>query len=171
MKNLQDILANYKNCLFYDKSRLNAALDGDVIEISNIGTDFARSQMFTEAIECWEYIVESGMSTNPETYNNLGVCYYYGNGVDINYEKAVHYYQKAAAVSHPFGRYNLAVALENGKGVECDIERAIKFYTMAAESGVRQAVDALIRLGVYNEQYIAFYKRNLEDNSFLGDEF
>lgn len=170
-KSLQVILANYKNCLFYNESRLNSALNGDVIEISNIGTDFARSQMFTEAIECWEFIVQSNMPTNPETYNNLGVSYYYGNGVEVNYEKAVHYYQKAAAAGHPLGKYNLAVALENGNGIECDIERAIKYYTMAAENGVNQAIDALIRLGVYNELKLAYYQRNLNDDSFLGDDF
>ncbi len=170
-KHIQDILSNYKNCLFYDAERLKMALDGDVIEISNIGTDFARSQMFEDAVKCWEYIVDSGLSTNPETYNNLGVSYYYGNGVDVNYEKAVHYYQKAAAVGHPFGQYNLAVALEQGNGIEQDLHRAIKLYTKAAEKNVNQAIDALIRLGIYNEQYIAFYSRNINDDSFLGDEF
>lgn len=64
-KNLEEILADYYNCFYYDENRMQAALNGDVIEISNIGTDFARSQMFAEAIEVWEYIVESGMSTPP----------------------------------------------------------------------------------------------------------
>ena len=51
-KNLEEILADYYNCFYYDENRMQAALDGDVIEISNIGTDFARNQMFAEAIEC-----------------------------------------------------------------------------------------------------------------------
>ena len=170
-KHIQDILLNYKNCLFYDANRLKMALNGDAIEISNIGTDFARCQMFEDAVKCWEYIVDSEMPTNPETFNNLGVSYYYGNGVDINYKKAVHYYQKAAALGHPFGQYNLAVALENGNGIEKDLDRAIKLYTKAAEKSVNQAIDALIRLGVYNELNIAYYSRNLNDDSFSGDDF
>ena len=165
-KNLEEILADYYNCFYYDENRMQAALNGDVIEISNIGTDFARSQMFTEAIECWEFIVESGMSTNPETYNNLGVSYFYGNGVGVNYEKAVHFFQKAAAIGHPFGKYNLAVALEQGKGIKTDLNRAIKLYKQAAESGVNQAIDALIRLGKYNELSLSFYPRNLNDTSY-----
>lgn len=169
-KNLEEILADYYNCFYYDENRMQAALNGDVIEISNIGTDFARSQMFTEAIECWEFIVESGMSTNPETYNNLGVSYFYGNGVEVNYEKAVHFFQKAAAIGHPFGKYNLAVALEQGKGIKTDLNRAIKLYKQAAESGVNQAIDALIRLGKYNELSLSFYPRNLNDTSYLGNE-
>ena len=169
-KKLEEILADYYNCFYYDETRMQAALNGDVIEISNIGTDFARSQMFAEAIECWEYIVESGMSTTPETYNNLGVCYFYGNGVEVNYEKAVHYYQKAAAAGHPFGKYNYAVALEQGKGIKSDLNRAIKLYEQAAKSGVNQAIDALIRLGLYDELSLSFYPRNLNDTSFLGNE-
>lgn len=170
-RNIKEILAEYYNCIYYNDSRMNAALDGDVIEISNIGTDFAKSQMFTEAIECWEYIVESELPTNPETYNNLGVSYFYGNGVDVNYEKAVHYYQKAAAAGHPFGKYNYAVALEQGKGIKSDLNRAIKLYEQAAKSGVNQAIDALIRLGLYDELYLSFYPRNLNDTSFSSYEF
>ena len=169
-KNLEEILADYYNCFSYDENRMQAALNGDVIEISNIGTDFARSQMFAEAIECWEYIVESGMPTTPETYNNLGVSYFYGNGIEVNYEKAVHYYQKAAAAGHPFGKYNYAVALEQGKGIKSDLNRAIKLYEQAAESGVNQAIDALIRLGKYDELSLSIYPRNLNDTSFLGNE-
>lgn len=127
--------------------------------------------MFAEAIECWEYIVESGMPTTPETYNNLSVSYFYGNGIEVNYEKAVHYYQKAAAAGHPFGKCNNAAALEQGKGIKSDLNRAIKLYKQAAKSGVNQAIDALIRLGLYDELYWAFYPRNLNDKSFSGDVF
>ena len=168
IKHIQDILVNYKNCLFFDNKRLTKALNGDIVEISNIGTDFARSQMFEDAIKCWEYII-SNMSTNPETYNNLGVSYYYGNGVDINYEKAVHYYEKAAAKGHPYGMYNLAVANEYGNGTPKDINKAIKFYQKAAELGINEAIDALIRLDLYDEHNgFSFYSRNIDDQSFIS---
>lgn len=168
-KNLEEILADYNNCFYYDENRMQAALKGDIKEISNIVTDFARSQMFVEAIECCEYIVESGMPTPPETYNNLGVSYFYGNGIEVNSEKAVHYYQKAAA-GHPFGKFNYAVALEQGKGIKSDLNRAIKLYEQAAKSGVNQAIDALFRLGQYDESYLSFYLRNLNDTPFIGNE-
>lgn len=169
-KNLEEMLADYHSCSYYDENRMQAALNGDVIEISNIGTDFARCQMFTEANECWEYCIESRMPTNPEAYTNLGVSYFYGNGVEVNYEKAVHFYQKATAAGHPFGKYNFAVALEQGKGIKTDLNRAIKLYKQAAESGINQAIDALIRLGIYNEFPLSFYPRNPNDTSFSGNE-
>lgn len=169
MKKLDEILHDYSNCFYYDENRMKAALNGDVFELSNIGTDFIRCQMFTEAIKCWEFIVESEMSAPPAIYSNLGVCYFYGNGVDVNYEKAVNYYQKAAAAGEPFGKFNFAVALEQGKGVKRDLKRAIEFYEQAAEGGVNQAIDALIRLGEYNEMYLSYLPRNLNDDSFPGD--
>lgn len=48
-KNLEEMLADYHSCSYYDENRMQAALNGDVIEISNIKTDFAKCQMFTEA--------------------------------------------------------------------------------------------------------------------------
>ena len=38
----------------------------------------------------------------------------------------------------------------------------------AAESGINQAIDALIRLGEYDELYLSFYTRNPNDTSFSG---
>lgn len=99
------------------------------------------------------------------------MSYFYGNGVEVNYEKAVHFYQKAAAVGHPFGKYNYAVALEQGKGIKCNLNRAIELYKQAADSGINQAIDALIRLGVYDELKLSFYPRNNNDTSFSGDVF
>lgn len=169
-KDLLLILADYYNCFYYDENRMKAAFNGDVIEISNVGTDIARSNMFTKAVECWDYIVESGIPTNPETYNNLGVSYFYGNGVEVNYETAVHSYQKATAVGHPIGKYNFAFALEQGKGIKTDLNRAIKLYKQVAESGVNQAIEARIRLGKYDELSLSFYPRNFNDTSFLCNE-
>jgi len=58
--------------------------------------------------------------------------------------------------------------LEQGKGIEQNILKAIEFYQKAAEQRVNQAIDALVRLGVYNELGLAFYNRNFEDDSFSG---
>lgn len=168
MTKLQDILSKYKDCLFYDQLREERVISGNTIELANIGTDFARNQMYSEAVECWEYILNGDFPIDSSVYCNLGVCYFYGNGVTINLEKAVHYYQKAAAKGHPFGQYNFAVALEQGKGIEQNILKAIEFYQKAAEQLVNQAIDALVRLGVYNELGLAFYNRNFEDDSFSG---
>lgn len=137
------------------------------MDLCNIGTDFAREGLFEEAIGMWTELIRSNKAI-PEVYCNLGVSYFYGNGVEQDEEKAVHYYQLAAAKGHRFGQYNYAVALEQGNGCAKDLDKAIHFYTLAAEQHVDQAIDALIRLGVYNELNLQYYTRNFNDSSFSG---
>lgn len=168
--NINELLKIYKNeCPFFDMTRFFNAKNGDILSIVDIGTDFAKARMFEYAVTCWEYVVNTGQG-NAAVYSNLGVSYYYGNGVKQDYKKAVSYYQRAAALGHPFGMYNLAVACEYGNGTPKDMEKAISFYQHAAEKGVDMAIDALIRLGIYDEVHgLAVYPRNLDDNSFSGE--
>lgn len=78
---IEDVLNEYHNSLYYNEQWLKLALNGDVDSIVNIGTDFARSEMIEYAITCWQYVIDSGKSS-AEAYSNLGVSYYYGNGVN-----------------------------------------------------------------------------------------
>lgn len=117
-KNLEEMLADYHSCSYYDENRMQAALNGDVIEISNIGTDFAKCQMFTEANECWEYCIESRMPTNPEAYTNLGVSYFYGNGVEVNYEKRFTSIRKPPQLGIPLGSTTLLWLLNKAKALK-----------------------------------------------------
>lgn len=164
---IQEALSNYHNSLFYNEEWHKLAIEGDIDCIVNIGTDFARSEMMEYAVTCWQYVIDNGHGT-AEAYSNLGVSYYYGNGVCHDYKKAVQYYQRAAAKRHPFGMYNLAVACENGNGTPQDMDKAIKYYQMAAEYGVNMAIDALIRLGLYSETCnLAIYPRSVDNYSCL----
>lgn len=164
---IDEVLLVYKNkCIYYDLENFLEAKKGNSLRIINIGTDFARSEMYTLAVFCWRYVADLGLG-NADVFSNLGVSYFYGNGVQQDYQKAVHYYQRAASLGHPFGMYNLAVACEQGKGTPVNMEKAVEFYSKAAEKGVNQAIDALIRLGLYDEiNGFAFYARNLNDDSF-----
>ena len=146
---IQEALANYHNSLYYNKGWHRLAIDGDIDSIVNIGTDFARSEMMEYAVACWQFVIDNGHGT-AEAYSNLGVSYYYGNGVSQDYKKAVQYYQRAAAKGHPFGMYNLAVACENGNGTPKDIDKAITYYRRAAGQKVGMAIDALRRLEADN---------------------
>lgn len=171
MKTIKDIISKYTECFYFDVTRAQMATSGDAEELASIGTDFAKCKMFIEAVECREYIANSCQTIDPSVYCNLGASYFYGNGVELNYEKAVHYHQKSAAKGHPFGQYNYAVALEQSKGIKQCVIKAIEFYHKAASNHVIQAIDALCRLGEYNEIHgFASYGRNLNDDSFLGNQ-
>ena len=92
---IQEALSNYHNSLYYNQEWYRLAIKGDIDSIVNIGTDFARSEMMDYAVACWQHVIDNGHGT-AEAYSNLGVSYYYGNGVCQDYKKAVQYYQMAA---------------------------------------------------------------------------
>ena len=62
----------------------------------------------------------------------LGICYYYGRGVNQNYEEAVKWFRKAAEQENAAAYSNLGVCYEKGRGVERNAEEAAKWYRKAA---------------------------------------
>lgn len=80
----------------------------------------------------------------PFAMNRLGDCYYYGNGVEENNEKAVEWYRKAAEKDDAQGLLNWGVCYDNGQGVEENNDEAVKYFRKADERGV---IDAKYRLG------------------------
>ena len=76
--------------------------------------------------------------------NNLGCCYYNGEGVEQNYERAVEWFRKAIEAENIDAMYNLAICYYNGAGVEQDYEQAAEWCLKAAESG---NVNAMMFLG------------------------
>ena len=83
--------------------------------------------------------------------NNLGNCYYNGDGIDQSYEEAVKWYRKAAEQEYAKAQYNLGNCYENGEGVEPSYEEAVKWYRKAAEQGNSDAQEALTELE-YNKK-------------------
>jgi len=63
-----------------------------------------------------------------EQNNSYAQC----QGVAADDEKAVHWYQKAAANGHATAQYNLGQAYRFGNGVEIDLEKAFKLIRKAA---------------------------------------
>jgi len=61
--------------------------------------------------------------------------------------KAKECFIEAAELGHVFAQYELARMYENGIGGEVDIEKAIQWYKAAASKKVREADEALKRLG------------------------
>ncbi|MBP3530171.1 MAG: SEL1-like repeat protein, partial [Thermoguttaceae bacterium] len=72
---------------------------------------------------------------SPFAMNRLGDCYYYGNGVEENNEKAVEWYRKAAEKDDAQGLLNLGVCYYNGEGVDENIDEAMSWYRKASAEG------------------------------------
>ena len=93
-----------------------------------------------EAAKWYRKAAEGGVV---DAWNNLGVCYQNGHGVEQNYAEAAKCFRKAAERGIPAALTNLGVCYQNGRGVEKNYAEAAKCYRKAAEQGLAQAQSAL----------------------------
>lgn len=107
-----------------------------------------------------------------DAQNALGDCYYEGEGVTKDLQKAVYWYQKAAEQGYAPAQYSLGYCYQEGEGVTKDIVQAIKWYDKASEAGDADAQNALgdcyyEGIGVpqnYKEAFYLFNKAANKDN-------
>ena len=74
---------------------------------------------------------------------NLGRCYYNGQGVDIDYPKAIRWFSAAALQGLKEAQYSLGVCYYNGDGVEQDNDKAAYWILKAADQGHKKAQELL----------------------------
>ena len=77
--------------------------------------------------------------------NNLGNCYYNGEGVLQDRGRAVRWYRKAAKQGNAAAQTNLGNCYYTGQGVPEDQGEAVKWYHKAAEQGDTDAQESLNR--------------------------
>jgi len=85
-------------------------------------------QDFTKALELWHQACELGFA---EAYCGIGYAYETGRGVEVDIEKAKHYYELASMMGNETARHNLG-AKEADAG---NWDRALKHWMIAAGSG------------------------------------
>ena len=92
------------------------------------------SQDITKANELY---LRAGELGHTGAYCKLGVCYYYGEGVDVDKKKAIHFYELASMNGDVYARHNLGcVEAEAG-----NIARATKHFILAARAGHKESLD------------------------------
>lgn len=77
--------------------------------------------------------------TDPEEQYQLGLKYYEGVEVPQDYEKAVYWFQKAAAESHGLAEYHLGMCCWNGRGAPEEKGKAIILFQKAGDRNVPEA--------------------------------
>lgn len=99
--------------------------------------DYARAQ---------EYLLPAAQKEHRDAQFYMAVLNDFGQGMKVNHEQAVMWYQKAAAQGQVEAQYNLAISYEQGMGVGKDDAQAVYWFTKAAEGGDAQAQ---LALGIY----------------------
>ena len=78
-----------------------------------------------------------------EAQNELGDRYYYGEGVEQDYEQAVEWYQKAANQGYAAAQFSLARCCHKGEGMPENHEQEIEWLRKAANQGYAKAQASL----------------------------
>ena len=78
-----------------------------------------------------------------DAYVSIGFAYNYGRGIDIDKEKAKHYYELGAIKGSAPARHSLGV---NEAGAGNVMSRAIKHFLIAIRSGYSESLDVIQKL-------------------------
>jgi len=97
------------------------------------------TQDMKKALELWHRAGKLGYA---EAYTNIGYAYSMGRGVEVDEEKAEHYYELAAMGGNERARHNLGI-LEENRG---NIDRALKHYLIAVRGGYDGSLEAIKEL-------------------------
>ena len=76
---------------------------------------------------------------SPQEAYSRGEAYFYGKGVENNYDKAFYWYSKAAEQGYSKAEFSIGWMYENGRGVSKDAKKAEAWYRKAAEHGDAEA--------------------------------
>ena len=96
-----------------------------------------------EAVREFAEIAKKACAGELDAVFKLGECYFDGQGVSRDSEKAVALFRQAAEKGHAAAQHALAMRFEYGYGVEPDLTEAAKWYRLAAEQGNPEAQTAL----------------------------
>ena len=124
---------NYFLCLI--KSKLKKA--NKELNFFNQKCDWKTKINFSKILPTIEKLVDKN---NPGSQHLLGYMYQHGEGVEKDYEKAIHYYTLSANQGNSSAQYNLGNMYYFGQGVKKDYEKAIHYYTLSVnqENSVAQ---------------------------------
>jgi len=90
-------------------------------------------------------VAESG---NREAQAFVGAMYGSGQGVQLDYERALYWQRKAAEQGHIKAQYNIAVLYSRGLGTKQDLAEAAAWFERAAAQGLPEA---RMHLGLFHE--------------------
>jgi len=120
-------------------------------------------QDHTKALELWHRAGELGYA---KAYNNIGVAYDKGRGVEVDKKIAKHYYELAAMMGCVEARYNLGIKEMNAG----NIDRALKHFMIAVRCGFNISVERIKEMYTNGHATKGEYTNALQSyQSYLGE--
>ena len=122
---VDSILQGQRKYLTMDECVMNAF--GDI---------YYQKREFGTAARFYRKGAEQG---DPHAQDNLGKCYWEGNGVEKNYSEAVRLFRASMKQGVAEAQYHLGIMYYSGYSVEQNYSEAVRYYRAAAEQGVTEA--------------------------------
>ncbi|MCE5319048.1 MAG: SidE phosphodiesterase domain-containing protein [Parachlamydia sp.] len=94
----------------------------------------------------FKYFLIAAQANCTKAYYLIGQCYYNGQGIPLDYGKAVANLQIAASHGHPHALRLLGICLYHGQGCVKDLKASYQYLTSAAEKGSLEAKKELLEL-------------------------
>lgn len=111
----------------------------------NLGISYLRGRGVKKNLGEARRLFEVAAERNePKAMGILSTMHANGDGVPIDYDKAVYWARKGAELGDPLATNNLGAAYYDGHGVAKDRPRAIALFRKAAEMGDKQAQENLV---------------------------
>jgi len=121
-------------------------------------------QDYTKALEYWHRAAEE--LGHAAAHSNIGLAYVNGRGVDVDKEKAKHYYELAAILGDATARYHLG----NNERKAGSIDRAIKHYMIAVRGGDSKSLKQIKQMYTYRHATKDDYTKALRSyQEYLGE--
>ena len=102
-------------------------------------SDSSQAASCVDQAEGIKEIIQSAEQGNANAQRELGVMYYFGDGVPQDYKEAFKWYSKSAAQGTAAAQGALATLYYHGEGVSRDYKEAMKWYSKSAEQGYAKA--------------------------------
>lgn len=107
-----------------NKKEIKAVEVGSSDEILDVGASYYLDEKYEKAIEY--YRIAASMN-NAQAIANLGYCYMYGRGVNVNKDLALVYFMIAARQNNLDALYKMGTFYYSGDGVVKDEKKALKY--------------------------------------------
>lgn len=136
--------------------------------LSVIISVFYSSLCIAQSVPYSQDLRDQAFGGNAIAQNNLGLCYFFGNGIEQDYNSAVYWFREAAKQGQPDAQYDLGYCYYKGYGVNRSYEYAEYWYEKAALQGHAEAQDALADMYYYGKvkedvnQAVYWYKKAAE---------
>lgn len=99
-----------------------------------------------ELVEAFALLRSAAEWDHVSAMSALGLMYFKGQGVEMNYVACLEWTQRAAEQGHVTAMENMGFLLERGLGAPANLEQALRWYERAADEGEASAAESVRRL-------------------------